>query len=89
VKTLLRALAAALFAGSAAVWLTAGAHRGWTETRVPVKTLDEVTGIIGITYEQRFVPGLDFLAVTVAAAAVLAGASFLFRNQTHQPGKSA
>jgi hypothetical protein len=58
-----------------------GGNRGWTKTSVPVKIVDEVTGIEGVTYQKKFVPGVDFLALAVGAAAVLAGASFLFRTK--------
>jgi hypothetical protein len=62
-------------------WLAAGANRGWTKTSVPRKSLDEVTGIEGITYEKHFVPGAEFLGETGLGAIVLAGGSFLFRNK--------
>jgi len=78
-KQALRVLALAVLLGSAGYWMVSGASRGWSKTSVPKKTLDPVTGIEGVTYERKFVPGLDFLALTVAAAGVFAGASFLFR----------
>jgi len=82
-----------VFAGVIAVatvmfWLVAGAHRGWTKTSVPVKSVDEVTGLEGITYERRFVPGIDFLGGALLGAGLLASASLLFRNKTNQPQKS-
>jgi hypothetical protein len=80
-KRTLRIIALALTLGGAFTWLAAGASRGWTKTSVPIKTLDEVTGIEGVSYERRFVPGLDFLGVTLFGASLLAGASLLFRNQ--------
>jgi hypothetical protein len=79
----LRLVAAALFSGALAFWVVMGANRGWTKTRVPVKTLDEVLGIEGIHYEKRFVPGVDFLAAAFVAAAVLAGASLFPGNRKH------
>jgi TRAP-type C4-dicarboxylate transport system permease small subunit len=83
VKKTLRILAVILVLAFAGFWLASGANRGWTKTSVPVKTLDEVTGIEGITYEKKFVPGIDFLTVGVGATVLLAGVSFLFeRNQT-------
>ena len=63
------------------LWAALGANRGWTKTSVPVKTLDEVTGIEGVTYEKRFVPGVDFLGAALLGAGVLAGISFLFRTK--------
>lgn len=80
-KTILRTLAAALLLGALALWLAAGASRGWTKTSVPVKTLDTVTGIEAVNYEKRFVPGLDFLGSALVASALLGGLSFLFRKQ--------
>jgi hypothetical protein len=65
---------------TAILWLATGANRGWTKTSVPVKTLDEVTGIEGITYQKKFLPGVDFLAVAFAGSVVLAGASLFFRR---------
>jgi len=63
-------------------WFAAGANRGWTKTSVSKKTVDDVTGIEGITYEKRFVPGVDFLGAAVLGGGILTAASFLFRNKT-------
>ena len=63
-------------------WFFSGANRGWTKTSVPKKTLDEVTGIEGITYEKSFRPGLDFLGATLLGGGTLAGASLALRKQT-------
>ena len=63
-------------------WLATGASRGWTRTSMPVKTVDQVTGIEGIEYRKQFVPGVDFLAGTLLGAAFLGGTSLLFRNKT-------
>jgi TRAP-type C4-dicarboxylate transport system permease small subunit len=84
VKKTLRILAVVLVLAFAGFWLASGANRGWTKTSVPVKTLDEVTGIEGITYENKFVPGVDFLAVGTGAAVLLTGVSFLFRTKSNQ-----
>lgn len=80
-KKALQVLAAVVAVGTLAVWLTTGASRGWTKTSVPVKQLDAVTGIEGISYEKRFVAGMDFLGGGLMAAGALAGLSFFFRNQ--------
>lgn len=69
-------------------WLGAGAHRGWTQTSVPVKTLDEVTGIEGIEYQKRFVPGVDVLALAGLVSGALAGLSLLVRKSTVRPPHS-
>jgi hypothetical protein len=80
-KRTLRILALAAGLAALLAWLAAGASRGWTRTSTPVKTLDQVTGIEGIEYRRHFVPGLDFLAAGLLGAALLAGASLLFRDQ--------
>jgi hypothetical protein len=70
---LLRILPLLLLAAALVTWAASGANLGWTRTSVPVKQLDEVTGIEGISYRSQLVPGLDFLA----AAGVLAGGLML------------
>lgn len=63
-------------------WAAFGANHGWTKTQVPVKTLDAVTGIEGITYEKKFSPGLDFLGAGLLGAGVLAGALLFVRSKS-------
>ncbi|MDR3457268.1 MAG: hypothetical protein P4N60_07470 [Verrucomicrobiae bacterium] len=83
-KRILQSLALLVALVAGLTWLATGANRGWTKTSVPVKTLDEVTGIEGITYHKKFLPGVDFLAVAFGGAAVLLGASFIFRKPSNQ-----
>lgn len=83
-KRTLQILALGVALGVLAVWLATGANRGWTKTSVPVKTLDEVTGIEGISYQKKFLPGVDFLGAGLGGAALLAGASFFFRKPNKQ-----
>jgi hypothetical protein len=80
----LRWIALGLALASLLWWLGAGANSGWTKTSVPIKTVDEVTGIEAVAYESRFIPGLDLLGVLLLGAGVLAGASFLFRTKKQQ-----
>lgn len=80
-KNGLRTLAAILLLAAIGLWAATGTSHGWTKTSVPKKTLDEVTGIEGVTYEKKFVPGLDFLAASVFCAGILGATSFLFREK--------
>jgi hypothetical protein len=78
----LRVAAFVLLLGSAGFWALKGAHRGWSQHQVPVKQLDEITGIEFVTYEDRFVPGLEFLLGGAGLAAGLAAASFFVSRKT-------
>jgi hypothetical protein len=75
----LRWLAVAIALAVVAVWAFSGGNAGWTKTSVPIKTVDEVTGIEGIQYQQKFVPGLDFLGLGAVVVAGLLMGSFLAR----------
>ena len=82
-KRILQLLALLVALAAAITWLAAGANRGWTKTSRPIKTLDDVTGIEGITYQKAFLPGVDFLGAAFAGAGLLAGASLFFRKTQH------
>ncbi len=88
-KITLRIIAALLLVGSLAFWAASGANRGWTKTSIPLRITDETTGLEGIQWQHKFVPGVDFLGIACLGAGVLAGVSFLFRrNQDHPPIKT-
>ena len=80
-KKILLMLATLVVLGAGTTWLVTGANRGWTKTSVAVKTLDPVTGIEGISYQKKFLPGVDFLGAAAVGAVVLAGASLFFRKK--------
>lgn len=69
----LRRAALALSVLTVITWLATGAHRGWTQTSVPIEKVDEVTGLTWREYQKRFRPGVDFLAAGLAASGLLAG----------------
>jgi hypothetical protein len=74
-KRILRIIATVLAVGAIAFWAAAGANRGWTKTRVPQKIVDEVTGLEGVQWQDKFVPGVDFLGAALLGAGILAGIS--------------
>jgi len=87
-KKSLQILAVLVLLAAIITWMVTGANRGWTKTSVAVKTLDPVTEIEGITYQKKFLPGVDFLGAAFGGAALLAGASLFFRKpKTNQTTK--
>lgn len=85
-RRLLLLAAAVLALGTVGFWAAKGAHRGWSQNRVPVKAVDEVTGLEHVTYEDRYVPGVDFLGGGLVLAGAVAGVSlFLRKNNNSQP----
>jgi hypothetical protein len=85
VKTILRLIALVIVIGAVVYWAAAGLNRGWTKTSVPIKTMDDVTGIEGVTYHKKFIPGVDFLAAAIGCGILCAGISFLFRTKSGLP----
>ncbi len=76
----IRILAVAIAIVFAGTWIALGAHTGWTKTSAPVTVVDEITGIESLTWEERFIPGIDFLGAGLVVATVVGGASFLVRK---------
>ncbi|HWQ92586.1 MAG TPA: hypothetical protein VN673_13010 [Clostridia bacterium] len=83
-KGTLLALAAILALGALLVWAATGAHRGWTQTSVMKKTVDDITGLEAVTYEKRFVMGVEVLGGAWAGAGLLAGTALLLRQRRQQ-----
>jgi len=83
-KRALQFSAILLAIGAIAFWAATGANRGWTRTSEPVKTVDEITGIEGIQYERRFVPGIELLGGALLGSAAIAGVSLFFRKRQAQ-----
>ena len=84
-KRTIRMIAAILIVGAIAFWAVTGANRGWTKTRVPKKIMDEATGLEGIQWQEKFVPGVDFLGAALLGAGFLAGVSFFVPAKSKQP----
>jgi hypothetical protein len=77
-----RLLGLVVLLGTGGFWAAKGAHTGWSQNRVPHRQVDEITGIEFVTYEDRFVPGVEVLAAGLGLAAGLFAVSFFFnRNQ--------
>jgi hypothetical protein len=79
-RRLLQMLAVLIALGVLASWLATGAHRGWTQTSVKKVTVDEITGLDAISYEDKLIVGLEVLGSGIFGAGLLGGASLLFRK---------
>lgn len=58
-------------------WLSAGANTGWSMDRVPLQKFDEITEIEYTVYEERYVPGLDVIAIAATGAVLCFSLTFL------------
>lgn len=66
---------------AAGTWLATGANRGWTKTETQTESIEPVTEMRVLHTEKTFQPGVDFLGAAFGSAALLTGASLLFRNK--------
>ena len=81
-KRALLILAVVLALATVIVWTSKGANPGWTKNKVQVKTVDPVTEIEQIEWQDKFVPGVDVLGVGFLSAGVLAGISLFLSRKT-------
>lgn len=81
----LRVAAFVVLVAAAGFWAAEGAHRGWSMNQVPIKQTDEVTGLEYVTYEDRYVPGVDFLGLAGGLAAGLFAVSFFVQRKSTNP----
>lgn len=81
----LRVTALILLLGTVGFWTAKGTHSGWSQNQVPVKQTDEITGIEFVTYEKRYVPGVDFLGAGTGLAAGLFAVSLFFKRKSNNP----
>lgn len=66
-------------------WAAKGYHRGWSQNSVPVNQIDPITEIEYTTYEDRFVPGVDYLGAGISLGALIFAATFFGRRSPKPP----
>lgn len=69
-------LATLLAVTGLALWASGGFHTGWTQTRIPVNGVDEITGIEYTTHKDGFIAGLDLLAAGLGSAIAIVCLSY-------------
>jgi len=84
IRVILRLLSALVIVSVLGYWLSAGAHTGWSMDRVPLQKFDEITEIEYTVYEERYVPGLDVIAIASAGVVLCFSLTFLplFKTKT-------
>ena len=83
-KRAIQIAAAVLAIATVGLWFAKGANSGWTKNRVQVKTIDPVTEIEQVEWQDKFLPGLDILGGGLVAAGALIVGSLFIRKQTKQ-----
>jgi hypothetical protein len=57
-------------------WAAKGYNTGWTKNSVPVERIEEITEVPYIVYEERFVPGIEFLGGGMALGLMIFAVTF-------------
>ena len=81
-RNLTRIFALLVAIGTVAYWATKGCHTGWSMDRIPVQLVDEVTELEYTVYEERFVPGIDTLAVGLGVSGLIFGITLFLRRKS-------
>ena len=80
-RLILRILALVLILVSTAFWISMGSHTGFSKDRVEIPQVDLITQIEYVDYEERFVMGVEFLALAYGLGVTSFGLSFAFRRK--------
>ena len=80
-RLVLRILALVLILVSSALWVSTGSHIGFSKDRVEIPQVDPITQIEYVDYEERFVMGVEFLALACGLGVISFGLSFAFRRK--------
>jgi hypothetical protein len=81
-RSAIRLLALFLLSTCFSWWWAGGANTGWTKTYLTTKATDEVTGIVYEVKQEKFVPGVDFVAAGTGLSLLVFGASFVRFRKT-------
>ena len=88
IRTAARLLALFILSTCLSWWWFSGADMGWTKTYITIPAMDEITGIQYEVKQQKFVPGIDFVAVGTGLSFVIFATTFLFsskKSKTQKP----
>ena len=77
----LRILALVLILVSTVFWVSTGSHTGFSKDRVEIPQVDPITQIEYVDYEERFVLGVELLALAYGLGVTSFGLSYAFRRK--------
>ena len=80
-RLILRILALVLILASTVLWISTGSHTGFSKDRVEIPQVDPITQIGYVDYEERFVLGVEYLALACGLGVTSFGLSFAFRRK--------
>ena len=80
-RLVLRILALVLILVSTAFWVSTGSNTGFSKDRVEIPQIDPITQIEYVDYEERFVMGVEYLALAFGLGVTSFGLSFAFRRK--------
>ena len=80
-RLVFRILALVLILVSTTFWISTGSHTGFSKDRVEIPQVDPITQIEYVDYEERFVLGVEFLALAYGLGVTSLGLSFTFRRK--------
>ena len=80
-RLILIILALVLILVSTVFWISTGSHTGFSKDRIEIPQVDPITQIEYVDYEERFVMGVEFLALAYGLGVTSFGLSFAFRRK--------
>ena len=80
-RLILRILALVLILASTVFWISTGSHAGFSKDRVEIPQVDPITQIEYVDYEERFVLGVEYLALACGLGVTSFGLSFAFKRK--------
>ena len=80
-RLVLRISALVLILVSTVFWISTGSHTGFSKDRVEIPQVDPITQIEYVDYEERYVMGVEFLALAYGLSVTSFGLSFAFRRK--------
>jgi len=80
-RQFIRLIALSILLATTLFWLTQGAHRDWSQTYTTRTEIDPTTQIEYEVRENHYIPGLDFLGLSILASFLIFSSSFAFRRR--------